>query len=251
MIGNLHGQREIDTHEQDSTNALFQYFFMRELKDDIVLTSPISVDDEVISVSAGHGFTGAPGEHAVIWENDRFLQMPVKSVAVNAITLSHPIDNSYTVDGSKVIRGNINMNINAVGIIDFLMKIQNFTIPIDISKIIFTMFHSVAGDAGKFGGIAALTNGLWFRKDNGIKFNMGNYKNNQDFENVGAVIDYSAKGPAGIEATTITFDIKNIFGQVIRIDPRENDIIQGQGRDDMSGLTGFTGSAIGSYTSGE
>lgn len=258
MIGNgqpgAAKQGGIDVNLQSQTSPFFQYFLIEEQKTDILLTGDVSVDDEIINVTPGHGFTGivaAPGEHIVIWENNQSLQVEVESVATNAITVSNPIARTFTTEGAKVIRGNSQLAVNASGGIDFQMRIQDFTIPIDISKIILTMFHTPAGDDGKFGGIAALAKGMWFRKENSELFNLGNYKKNQDFKNRGAVVTYPAKGPGGTESTDIVFDLEEIFGQVMRMDSRINDIFRGQGRDDMTGLDSLIISMIGSYTSGE
>ena len=258
MIGNgqqgAAKQGGIDVNKQSQTSPFFQYFLIEEQKDDILLTSDISVNDEVVHVSPGHGFTGivaAPGEHIVIWENNQSLQVEVESVAANAITISNPIARTFTAAGAKVIRGNNQLAVNASGGIDFQMRIQDFTIPIDISKIILTMFHSGAGDDSKFGGITALPKGMWFRKENSELFNLGNYKNNQAFKNRGADVTYPSKGPGGTESTDIVFDLELIFGQVMRMDSRLNDIFRGQGRDDMTGLDSLIISMIGSYTSGE
>jgi hypothetical protein len=246
----------IDVNIQSQTSPLLQYFLMNEIKDDITLTSPVSVDDTVINVSAGHGFGSAvAGERLVIWENSRFTQVIVNSVAVNALTIEMPISSAFTVD-AVVVRGNILMNIDGnASPTDFIMKMRNFTIPIDVSKAIITMQHGAnVPDAGKFGGLSALAKGVYFRKENTIKFSLGNYRTNQDFDDNGGKVEYSDKAPAGTNATKITYDIEEIFGQVIRIDPRSNDIILGHVRDDIdsgSGMAKMTTSIIGSYTRGE
>jgi hypothetical protein len=239
----------------DSTSPLFRYILIDEKKTDIALTSDISLNDTVINVSAGHGFTAAAGEIIVVWENNRFIQQEVVSVATNAITVSTPVTASYTVAGAIVFRGNNKMNIDgssATGTpTDFKMTLTDFTVPIDISKIILTMTHSATGDDGKFGGIAALTNGVYFRKENSIVYSLGNYQNNQDFKDTGGSVTYTQKGSGGTEATDIVFNVKEIFGQVLRFDARADDILIGHVRDKIDTLTKFTVSIIGSYTSGE
>lgn len=243
----------VDVNVQDQTSPLFQYFLIQEQKTDILLTADVAKDDTIINVSAGHGFTAAAGEYITIWENNRYLQEEVISVATNAISIATPIAYSFTTAGAIVVRGNKLMNINgSVTPVDFLMRIQNFTIPIDISRTVLTMFHTTAGDDGKFGGIAALPNGLWFRKEDGFDFNLGNYKTNQDFKNIGGEVTYTAKGPAGINATDVTLDLRDIFGQVIRMDSRDSDVFRSQVRDNLAtNMSSCTISMIGSYTEGE
>ena len=109
-------------------------------------------------------------------------------------------------------------------------------------------------DDGKFGGISALTNGMYFRKENGERVNLGNYISNQSFKDVGAFVEYTQKAPAGTYATNITFDVENIFGQVIRVNPRTNDFILARVRDDQNsgaGMAKMSISLVGSFTSGE
>ncbi len=254
MIGP--GKKEFDVTIQDPTSPLFQYFFMNELKTDITLTAPVGIDDEVVNVSAGHGFTGAAGEHIVLFENNRYLQLAVSGVATNAISIAEPSTVEYTVADAVVIRGNILMNVDGSSTdAQFDVKLRNFTIPIDISQVVITMQHGAnVPDDGKFGGLAALGKGVYFHKHDGTVFSMGNYTTNQDFKDVAGAAEYTDKAPAGTNATNISFDIKEVFGQVIRLDPNVNDFLRGTVRDNISagaGMAKMTASLIGSYTVGE
>ena len=229
---------------------------MQELKTDIVLTSDVSVGDEVINVSSGHGFTAAAGEQLVMFQSNRYTQLKVISVSTDAITVEHPITGDFTIADAVVVRGNILMNVDGSSTpVEFLLQLRNFTIPIDISKIIITMQHgSNVPDDGKFGGLTALTNGLFFHKMNDSTFSLGNYTTNQDFKDLGGDVEYTDKAPAGTNATNIVFDIKATFGQVIRIHPAVDDMIKGFVRDNISsgaGMVKMTASLIGSYTEGE
>jgi len=254
MIGP--GKKEIDVVVQDTTFPLFQYFLMDEQKTDITLTSDVTVGDEIINVSSGHGFTPVAGEHIVLFQNNRYTQLRVKSVATDAITVDEPLTAIYTIAGTAVIRGNILMNVDGSSTpVEFILNLRNFTIPIHLSKIIITMQHGTnVPDDGKFGGLAALADGMHFFKENTIKFSLGNYIQNQDFKDTGGEVEYTDKAPAGTNATNIVFDIKKTFGQVIRLDPNIPDIIKGIVRTNIStgaGMVKMTASMIGSYTSGE
>jgi len=254
MIGP--GAKEFDAFIQDQTSPLFQYFLMNEQKTDITLTADVVVGDESINVSAGHGFTAAAGEQIVLFENERYTQLRVISVSTNEIFVEEPVTIAFTVAGATVIRGNILMNVNgSVTPVDFIVQLRDFTIPIDISKIIITMQHgSNVPDDGKFGGLGALTKGLFFCKENDSTFSLGNYIQNQDFKDTGGEVEYTQKAPAGTNATNVSYNIKEIFGQVIRLHPAIVDIIKGVVRDNIStgaGMSKMTASLIGSYTEGE
>ena len=252
MIGNgrtgANRKGKIDVFINDQINPLFQYFLTNEEKTDILLTSDVAKDVSVIPVSSGHGFTNDDGSLITIFENNRIMQQHVKLVTDDNITIEYPIANPITTD-SIVTRSNYLLSVDgSVTPVDFKFELRDFTIPIDVSKIILTAFSSGVPDDGKFMGINELTNGLWFRRGNEIDFNLGNYKNNQDFKNVGATIEYTDKAPSSQYATIVTFDLIDIFGQVMRFDARKNDTFCGQVRDNLSGLNKMIISLIGSYT---
>ena len=140
---------------------------MREDKTDITLTSAVTKGDTVISVSSGHGFTGA-GEYIVIMENGYFIQTKVVSVATDDITIQNETGNAFTT-GATVIRGSIEMNVDGSTPVEFQFNMRQSTIPIDIQYIHVTIWNdATAGDDGKFGDLTALTNGLRAVKENDI-----------------------------------------------------------------------------------
>lgn len=246
----------IDVHIQSQTSQLFQYFLLNEQKTDITLTSAVEEDDTVINVSAGHGFTAATGEMLVIRNGDAFAQLSVVSVATNAITVDVPVAIAFPIT-SGVMRGNNRLNVNgSVTPVEFKCGFtyanqQGAETPIDVGHVILSMQHAAEGDDGKFGGIAALTNGLYFRKQNTANVNLGNYQNNQKFRELGAAVTYPDKAPAGVYATAIDFSIEEKFGQVLRLDPGVPDCLLATVRDNLSGLAYFTASILGSFTEGE
>ena len=250
-------QKEIDTNAQSQTSPVFQYFMMRELKTDIILTAPVAADDETVDVSPSHGFV--IGDHIVIQLGDAFEQIKVVNVVADRLTVEMPIANAFPIDGTRVIRGNINLNVDgSITPVDFLYRnydTANSTIPIDINLVIVTMQHgSNVPDDGHFGGLVELTNGLYFRKENLSRMNLGNYTTNQSFRDRGASVSYSAKAPAGTNGTVITFELNKIFEQVIRIDPRITEYLRGQIRDNLSAAAGMeklTVSITGGFTNGE
>lgn len=245
---------KIDVSIQDSTSNLFQYFLQTEVKKDITLTSDVVINDESINVSAGHGIT--VGDSLVLKTNSYFMQVSVKSVAINVIGLSSPTYLPFTQTDTTITRGSREMAVDGSGgDIEYVFTISGANVPpVDISTAIIIMTHATAADDGKFGGMAELTNGVYFRKENTTPYNLGNYKNNQDFRLLNAVVEYTDKAPAGINGTNIKFFIngQENFGQVIRM--QYGDTLKAIIRDDLDGsgnLTSFKTSLIGSYTSGE
>ena len=123
-------------------------------------------------------------------------------------------------------------------------------VPIDLSTVVITMQHATAATDSLFGDITALPKGFYFRKINTINTNFGNYRNNQKFRDLGALVGYTDKAGGSNHGTNIVFDIPKVFRQEVRLDPRLADKVLGQVRDNIV-LVKFTVSLIGSLTSGE
>jgi hypothetical protein len=240
----------VDNHPQDQTTPPIQYYLMREDKTDITLVQSGVKGDRDLIVSSGHGFT-ASGERILIFENNLYIQTEVTAVTADTITIATPLANTFTTS-AMVIRGSIDLNIDADTTSQvFALNFRNWTLPIDFQTVRITMNHSLAGDDGKFGGISELTKGLLFRKCNSISFNLGNYQSNGNLKEFGAVVEYDSKGPGGTESTTVTFDVKDIYGVVIRVDPEEPDTIKAFAQDDLSDLIKLRISFMGQVTEGE
>jgi hypothetical protein len=234
---------------QDQTTSAFHYYLMRHLNEDIQLVSNVAMDDTTITVAAGHGIQ--VNDYIVIWENNVFEQARVTNVSGNVITIEIPVAAAYSAN-AKVIRGSINLNIDGSAGIDFEFKPFNLTTPIDIETVVITIQSGASvPDDGKFGGIAAITNGLFFRLVNSYRVNLGNYRTNKDFRDRGAEIEYTDKAPAGTNGTNIIFDIKETLGVVLRVGLTENERLFGRIRDNLSTLAGMTVSLLGQYTLGE
>lgn len=248
----------IDVNVQSSTLPVFQYFLMNEIKRDITLTAPIAVDAEVINVSVGHGFVGqaiAPGETIVVRSGDIFLQMLTTTVSTNAIGIEMPVAIALP-DTAHVMRGNILLNVNGSSTpVDFEFTTDrdggvDAVVPIDLSTLVITMQHASAATDSLFGGGAVLTKGFYFRKVNNFNTNFGNYRDNQKFRDLGALVGYTDKAGGSNHGTNIVFDIPKVFKQEVRLNPRVADKVLGRVRDNIV-LVKFTVSLIGSLTSGE
>lgn len=234
--------------EQDLTTPLYQFYLMSEDKNDITLTSNIPVDTQIIPVSAGHGFT--TDDHLAMFDQGLYIQSQVKEVAGNNITISSPTANAFTTNAT-IIRGRIDLAIDPGTFKDFKCFSRYLTVPVDIQSVKINMIHTLAGDDGKFGSIAALTNGLRFRKTNTIIWNLGNFQDNGEFDDFGAEVSYPENAPAGQNATRIFFDLKKIYGNPIRLDPTVNDCLFARVQDDLSGLERLRISIMGQFTLGE
>jgi len=251
------GLKEIDNNPQSQTNPYFQYTLIDEQKTDIGLTATVNVDDEVISVTPGHGFIGGlDDEYLVIRNGDQFEQTKVVSVNVDDITVSIPMPTAFPV-GSDIIRGRSNMAVDgSVTPVEFKYSSNccgdvDAITPVDVSEIKVIMTHAGEGDDSKFGDISGgLVDGMYVRKVDGARVNLGNYKTNSDFKMFGASVEYTSKAGGGNFSTEIIFKMEDVFGSVQRIDPRNAQYIIAYVRANINILT-MEISLLGSFTKGE
>jgi len=245
-------QKEVDVVIQDNEAPPVQVYLQREDKIDITLTSPITAGDEVIHVSAAHGFT-ATGEWVFITENGAFSQLEVKNVSTNDITLSRPIYGAYTT-GAIVMRVSVDMNVNGSITPEEFVFYPRAGIALDIQTINFTIWNaSAAGDDGKFGDLAILPNGFELRREGAI-FNstMGIYTTNADFKDWGVTVIYTDRsGGTGNYGEDMRLKTVETYGVVVRLRPTFNDKVIAKVRDNLSTLDRMRMSLMGQVTSGE
>lgn len=253
-LNNLH---EIDVNIQSQINQIVQFFLMSEDKSDIGLTSPAAKDAVTLAMTSGHGFTtGSTGyeDWIAIWENGNFDQSQVISVAGDNIGIRVPLARAYTT-AAVIVRGKINMSVDgSVTPKKFYFRPRQSTVPFDISTEMVIMAHSADTDDGKFGGVAALTNGMLYRRVNGYTENLGNYRMNQSFRDRGWDVSYPTKAPSGTFATECRMRRIEVHTQETRLDPRTGDYFEVTIRDAVNAggtNTRLVLSALGSYTEGE
>lgn len=233
-------------HKCNTQNPIFQYFLMHELKNEIVLTSDVSVDDLIINVSPGHGFL--IGESIVLWSDNMFIQSIVKNVNVNQITIDEPSPLPFSIQTTVVVRGTVSMNNNFVGNEkSYVFRMYNSVHKIEITSVVLTMWHALPADDGKFGGAPALSKGVLFRSTNEKNVNLGIYVNNLSFKARGAVVEYTDSAPAGTYSTNILFNLVESFGQSLCISPQKGEYLYAFLQDNLSSLNLMNISLLGSY----
>jgi hypothetical protein len=249
----------IDIFIQDQTTPPFQFYLMTEDKTDIGTVNPIAKGDITFTATSGHGFTAvtAPYDYMMIWENGGFEQLKVINVAGDIITVNVPFGNSFSTN-SVIVRGKIDLNGNgSVTPIQayFRMFGPNATEPIDIIGGKVTMLHNSAGDRSKYGDQVPLINGqgTYFTKsvNNIVTLNLGDYQDNQDFEEFGWDISFDDKAGGGDFSTVATIDVKNIYGIALRLNPLTDDFFCAVIRANLTGLNRHRFILYGQYTLGE
>lgn len=246
------GKDGADVFVQSNTSDLFQVFLQTYEKEDITLTSNINMDDMQFNASPGHGIS--IGDSVIVYNSNYFSQKLVKAVDTNLITLYTPYSLPFNSSNTTVIRGNRNLNVEGTIETPIVYKFgipSSLSRPIDINAGLILMGHTADSGDDKYGGISALTNGFLLRKENSIKFNLGNYKTNRDYKLYNGEVSPTPKPPAGTYGTDIKFKLQGQenFDQVIRL--TYGDFIIAYVRDDLSDLLFKQVSLIGSFTEGE
>lgn len=222
---------------QDQYTAIFHRFFMTEDKTDIVLTSPAAKDSDVLNISAGHGFTGS-GEFILINYDNYTQQVKILSATTNSIIMDGLIGMELPVSGTQIIRGIVDMNIDASGTSKtFYCRIGANADPVDIKRLHVFMLTNTAGDDSKYGNGAELTNGCYVRFEDGVSVNLGRYRKNYDYLQYGAdaADNYTDKAGGGLFSAQFPFDLLKTFGVVIRL--TKNDSLSFTINDDLTSST--------------
>ena len=151
------------------------------------MTVDANIDDTAIVVDSIASVNA--GDVIVLYEGNRFFQSLVVSAAVLTINLASPLDFAFTT-AAEIHIGDWDLSVNG----SITPKIAHVIAPplakIDVYQINVSMTDNVAMDSAKFGGIAALTNGVLFRLVNSTIKNLPLVVNNIGFAEQGFDISY-------------------------------------------------------------
>lgn len=227
-----------DTFDQDQFSTIVDLYMHEHIGSPITITSPTALDDTVLTVLAGHG--AVAGNLVCIKESERFYQGEILSVTATTITLDTPLDYAFTV-GAICTATSKELAVNGAVTTQVFHVRPNTGVKWDITRMIFFIEGTGAMDNGKFGDIAALTNGIVVRKKDGTYKNIFNIKSNGDFATRAYDITYDAKAPAGTTAVRVrrTFSGKDKNGVVIRLNGDVADDLEILVRDNLAGLVSF------------
>jgi len=222
---------------QDQTTSILDWNLTQHLND-VTLATDTTVDNDTITLEAGHGVV--VGNWLEFFEGAYFLQVEVKAVVTNTITLAMPIDQPFTT-GASVRRTQSDLAVDGSVTPVTFSFVPGGTNKYDIVRAILHIEHTSAGDDSLFGNLPALTNGLYFRKKNAVYKNLFNAKDNGEFRHRAFDLEYgdSSKAGPGAYSTTSrrTFGGQNKNGVVIRVDPAQTEEIQAIVRDNLTTLT--------------
>lgn len=237
-----------DVFIQDQTTPQISFYLGQALDLGLTFRSAVAEDAETVEVTTT-GTTPVVGNFLCIKEGALFTQIEIASVTPVAgndydLGISVPMDHAYTTSASICLQ-NCDMNVNgSVTPVEFFISPQGAEAGSawDITRMIVTMTHSSQGDDGLFGNLAKLTNGTYFRVEDGTNYNLFNAKENADFAVEGYDITYPTRSGGGGTAGTrarITFNGQDKRGVVFRLYADTSDKFLGCVRDDLTGLSSF------------
>lgn len=235
----------IDVNIQDQASELLS-LFLGEMKDTVTILSNTSKNDVTLDVEST-GYTPLVGEFICLQEDTKITQAEITAVtpiAGNQYTLgiAIPLDYAYTTAGGCMIL-NVDMDVNGSGTpVVFQVKPKPGT-RWDITRMMTSMVLTGAGDDGLFGDQTALTNGVYYRKEDSTESNnLFNAKENADYALEGYDIAYPTRSGGGGSygmRSRITFAGQSKQGVVIRLDGDTNDSFTATVRDDLTGIVKF------------
>lgn len=252
MIGA--GRKEFDVNIQDQTTEPINDYFLQSISNfSLVVDTGVSGTTNLIfTFTAAVGHLLIVGKELILLDvaSDRSLYAVVVGVAGDDITIDRPIDHDFKSVSTLGRITTSQMNVAGSQASPQIFSVRAGSIPQDFTKFKITMTDNSAMDDEKFGGLAALTNGLVFRINNSFQKTIFTFKKNGDFAQYGAT-KYPDKVPAGTFAFNASLDFggQNQRGVVLRIS--DTDVLQWIVTDDLSAGASFRISAIGHKTKGE
>lgn len=235
-------EASVDVNIQDQHSEVID-LYVSQLIQTVVLTTNTAINDKVITITSG--VQPINGNIICLKEASAFYQGVILSSVVNGtdwdVTLDTPLDFAYTTLGGCSER-NINLAVDgSVTAVEFVVSPVNLTAGTewDVTRLLGSMLDSSSMDDGLFGALPALTNGMYFRIENGVFKNLLNIKTNGDWRIRMFDVDYSAKAPAGQYGLSFrkTYAGQSKSGVTLRI--KDDDRIVVVVQDNLTGLDSF------------
>ena len=231
---------------QDQHTTALDLRFIQPQGAPTTLTVETVPEDMTVTVASTVGFVAGNIVGIFSGTGVFYFGRQIGAPAGNVITLDTPIDKVFTTALSAVITAIDGMNVNgAITTQVFQIGPIGTTIEVDITRITGYIQDGSAMDDALFGGIAALTNGVVLRRNDGTIHNLWNLKTNGDIGLLCFDASYTLKAPSG----SFGYRFRNTYagpskhGVTIRLAP--SDVLEILIQDDLTGLELFNMMAQG------
>lgn len=232
----LDGKRTTDVAIQDQATPPVSYYLLNSLGS-VTLAASTVVGETTTMLDAGHG--SSAGEFLHLIEGLRIYQSRIINVNVNVLTLDTPFDAVYTV-GADAIRGMNNLGVDGSTAPVIFSLSPPEPIKWHVTGFSVRIVDNLELDDTKFGGIAALTNGVVMRSQRGGAMAiLGNAKCNGDLKLLLSEGQYSDKAGAGKFGGFWSGFIRDILGVVLELNGATSDSVQVLVQDDLTDLLTF------------
>lgn len=228
---------------QDQTTTPFDLYFTQILGMPTTLSANTAIDDTVVNITAlpaGTAVGDLLGIFSGVSGEERFYFGEILAINTLAITLDTPLDFAFQ-SGDPAIAQDREMNVSgSMGSPEIFGVTAGTTesgLTLDVTRIMFQMTLTTAGDDGKFGNIAgaSIVNGLVLRRVDGDTRNIFNVKSNGELAGLCYDLAYTNRsgggGDFGIRAR-YTFAGQDKHGVAIRLAP--GDSLQAIIQDDLT-----------------
>lgn len=238
IVSPLESNGAIPINIQDQHTRAFDIKFAL-MPNTTTITVQANPDDNTITVSGTTGFVDGIAVRLNSVTDLPFIAHQVGAIAGNVVTLDTPVDRTFP-NGSSVQNGSHHMNVDGSGTTQIF---SSSPIPsgleIDVVRFMGYIQDGSTMDDALFGGIAALTNGVVLRQNNGVLTNHWTVKSNGDISLICFDASYSDKAPSGSYGYKFrsTYGGQNKHGVTIRLEPGET--LEVLIQDDLTGLEDF------------
>ncbi len=240
------GQLSVNVHDQ-KTRA-FDFFFGR-LDNVTTLSAQADPEDLTLTLTSTTGFTDGKSAAVFADVDDFYIGKQIGAPAGSVITVDTPVD-IVLANASAVAAVTTNMAVDG-SVTTQIFQIgptgPGSTAVTDVTRVLGHILDSTAMDDGKFGGITALTNGVVFRKNDGVITNYWNVKTNADLALICYDFRYSDKAPGGQYGCNFrnTYAGQHNHGVILELLPGE--FLEILIQDDLTGLDEFIMMAQGHF----
>ena len=228
-ISSLRGA--IDVHNADVHNVPVNDYVHRH-KSPTTLVAAANAGDIQIEVADATDFTVGEYVHMGPIGNTKepiHPQVTAQDIPGGIVTLDHPLDFSYA-NGEDVTVAVVNMVEDSAGATLAAPVVYRY-LPHNgqvehIERLLFSMVHNTSADDSKFGGEAALANGIVLRANIGGQYGtFTNWKINSDIKLDMFDVEYTDKAGGGDFGTNGRGSFNRI-GVVIKLDPAQGDFLE-------------------------
>ena len=204
------------------------------------LNGAVAADTRVLEFTDASGFTVGDEISLSLGVVHTHMYRTITVIATNTVTINAGLDIPLT-DGSNITEVTINMAVNGA-ITPVIYSAQPApTEKVDIMRLLFSITDATEPDDSKFGGIAALTNGVHIRRniDNTTYQTLTVWKTNKDMKLDMYNVDYAQKAGGGNWGVNGRWSIFDGTGSVVNVDSNNNETIECIIQDDLTGLITF------------